>query len=266
MRSKALVVAALVILTVAAGAGIYGQVRMAADTTIATDRTNRPPQTQIIQDGIMPLSPEQIALTRANRIYLWAISLAALCGAMGIGASAFIINYSDKVMAAQNLQVRQLERDRDVARTEATKADARIAEANARAEEAIKQTAEAKLATETLRKETAPREFSAEQINKLAVLTGSGIKIEVDALYGDPEATIYAVQFVYQARQIGIESSAVTPKPDAMFFSVKIFGPDDQNTNLLVNIFTTPGTIVIKEISDTYRVYVGSRLPLFMQP
>lgn len=98
----------------------------------------------------MPPSPDQIALTRAKRIYLVSITLAALCGGIGIGATAFVIRYSDKVSDAQGAQIRQLERDRDVARTDAIKAEARIAEANSRGEQARQEAAQANERTAAL--------------------------------------------------------------------------------------------------------------------
>lgn len=258
MRNKALVAVAGAVLLVVAAAAIYGQVRTAAHTTIATDRTSSPPQTQIIQDGIMPPSPDQIALTRANRVYLWALSLTALFGAVGIGASAFIINYSDRVGEAQAVRIRQLERDRDVAKAEAVKADARIAEANAKAQEAVKQTEKARLATEELRKHTVGRQFSEEQIRRLIDLKDSGIIIEVNSVAVDPEATLYAAQFVIGGRMLGLTVGSVTTESGKMFFGTTVSGPDDEYTKILDEAFRIADPSVKKKSRTSIKFKWGA--------
>lgn len=242
--------------------------------TISTDSVSNAPPSQNSQGGIMPPSSDEIALNRANAAYLIAICLAAVFGAAGIGATFFVISYSNRVSAAQGRQVQQLQRDRDVARAEAARADARIAEANAQAEAARKIAAEAQaatasavLATEELRKQTTGRTMPDDQINEISnALRGSGIHLQIECPFGDAEAAIYAAQVNIMLNANGVDVGKVNLRYDGMFFGIAVLGPDDAYTQAIRKSFEDRGTKVRYTDAPTYSLYIGNRLPPFVQP
>ena len=225
---------------------LYCHVIAAAEMTIATDSTSNAPQTQIIQDGIMPPSSDETVLIRANRVYLWAISLAAICGAVSVGATAFIINYSDRVGKAQAEQIRQLERDRDVARAE---------------------TAKAVLATEELRKETSWRMLSQDQANAITKeVKGKRSKLTIIYPSGDPEAAGLAAQFHSVFKQTSINTGHVEPRFGMGRFGVSLLYPRATNDKELVAAFSNIRVETQQGEVPNCTLVVGSKPPPYVKP
>ena len=159
------------------------------------------------------------------------------------------------------------------ARQEAAEANKAAAIANAQAEaarqlaaEAQAATASAMLATEELRRQTTGRTMPDDQIQEIAqALKNSGIHLNIECPFGDPEAAIYAAHINIMLSHEGVDVGKVNMRSDGMFFGIALSGPNDTYTQVIRKSFEDRGTNVRYTEGPIYSLYIGNRLPPFVQ-
>lgn len=203
-------------------------------------------------------------LVWADRAYFGMAIIAAVATALTVVAGIWQYRLNARISDGKDRQLAEYQSD----------AGLRIASANVQAEkarqlaaEAQAATAKATLATEELRKQTTGRTMPDDQIQEIAsALRGTGVHLRIECPFGDAEAAVYAAQINIMLTAAGVDTGKVNLRYDGMFFGIALTGPDDTYTQILRRSFESRGAKVTYTPSSTYSLYIGNRLPPFVQP
>ncbi len=229
--------------------------------TPAAENTTTAAHTSTNLSDISPRSANQRWLNLSTRVYLIAISGAALIGAVGILASFFIYFYSARVGEEQAAATLRLQTTGDLARAEAATANERTkaleahtaelqqktagaqaeaAQANARAETA--RTEQARLTVELEQEHVERLRFQAQfawriiypaqAMQLIETLSASPGAVNIEFFAGDAEATFLALQleriFIAAKWKVGLSSKSYG---SAVFFGVFVPPSDEAERN-----------------------------------